>query len=112
MGDFFLLQMDDFFTEGLCFDNRKEGEGGSALWRSPILRRSAQASLAAWEWGKAKGRSPLEGNCGRSDPIIEAGAPSTCRELNPCCPKRSARPPGVVMVAPPEVPRNASRTQS
>jgi hypothetical protein len=26
-GDFFLLQMDDFFAEGLCFDNRKEGEG-------------------------------------------------------------------------------------
>ena len=29
MGDFFLAQMDDSFTEGLCFDNRKEGEGGA-----------------------------------------------------------------------------------
>jgi hypothetical protein len=27
MGDFFLLQMDDFFSEGMCFDNRKEGKG-------------------------------------------------------------------------------------
>ena len=27
MGDFFLRQMEDFFTEGLCFDNRQEGEG-------------------------------------------------------------------------------------
>jgi hypothetical protein len=43
MGDFFLLQTDDFFTENLCFDNRKEGEGGALGWRSPILRRAAQA---------------------------------------------------------------------
>ena len=26
--------------------------------------------------------------------MIEAGAPSTCRELNSCCPKRCARPTG------------------
>ena len=37
MGDFFLLQMDDFFTEGLCFDTSKEGEGGALGWRSPIV---------------------------------------------------------------------------
>jgi hypothetical protein len=42
MGDSFLLQMDDFFTEGLCFDTSKEGEGGALGWRSPILRRAAQ----------------------------------------------------------------------
>jgi hypothetical protein len=29
MGDFFLLQMDDFFSAGLCFDISKEGEGGA-----------------------------------------------------------------------------------
>jgi hypothetical protein len=34
---FFLLQMDDFFWEGLCFDNRTEGEGGALGRRSPIL---------------------------------------------------------------------------
>jgi hypothetical protein len=27
MGDFFLARMDDFFAEGVCFDNRQEGEG-------------------------------------------------------------------------------------
>ena len=40
MGDFFLLHMDDFFTEGLCFDISKEGEGGALGWRSPIVRRA------------------------------------------------------------------------
>jgi hypothetical protein len=29
MGDFFLAQMDDSFTEGVCFDTSKEGEGGA-----------------------------------------------------------------------------------
>ena len=34
MDDFFLLQVDDFFTEGVCFDNRKEGGvGGRARLR-------------------------------------------------------------------------------
>ena len=40
MGDFFLLQMDDSFTEDLCFDYRTEGEGGALGWRSPIVRRA------------------------------------------------------------------------
>jgi hypothetical protein len=40
MGDFFLLQMDDFFTEGVCFDTSKEGEGGASVGRSPIVRRA------------------------------------------------------------------------
>jgi hypothetical protein len=39
--------MDDFFTEDLCFDNRKEGEGGAPTQRSPILRMSAWAIRAA-----------------------------------------------------------------
>jgi hypothetical protein len=29
--------MGDFFTEGLCFDTTKEGEGGAPTPRSPIL---------------------------------------------------------------------------
>jgi hypothetical protein len=37
MGDFFLPQMDDFFADGVCFDNRKEGDGGALGGRSPIL---------------------------------------------------------------------------
>jgi hypothetical protein len=47
MGDFFLVQMDDVFAEGVCFDNRKEGEGGAPNRRSPILRRSVWAVRAA-----------------------------------------------------------------
>jgi hypothetical protein len=27
MGDFFVLQMDDTFTESVCFDTSKEGKG-------------------------------------------------------------------------------------
>src|SRR5215213_527797 len=37
MGDFFVRQMDDFFTEGLCFDTSWGGEGGAWGWRFPIL---------------------------------------------------------------------------
>src|SRR5918999_1287838 len=38
MGDFFLLQMGDFFAEAMCFDSRKEGKGGAPTPRSPIVR--------------------------------------------------------------------------
>jgi hypothetical protein len=47
MGDIFLLQMEDFFAEGVCFDTSKEGEGGAPTPRSPILRMSAWAIRAA-----------------------------------------------------------------
>ena len=46
MGYFFLLQLDDSFTEGVCFDNRKEGE-----------RRPHAPPFSAKD--KAKGRSPV-----------------------------------------------------
>jgi hypothetical protein len=64
MGGFFLAQMNDFFTEGLCFDNRKEGEGRAPGGRSPILCE-----------GQSEGPEPsrLES----SDPMREAGGPST-----------------------------------
>jgi hypothetical protein len=60
MGAFFLAQMDDFFTEGLCFDKRKEGEGGAPTPRSPILCEGPEPSR-------------LES----SDPMREAGGSST-----------------------------------
>jgi hypothetical protein len=47
MGDFFLLQMDDSLTEGLCFDISKEGEGG------------ADSTLPHCAKDKAKGRSKV-----------------------------------------------------
>ena len=46
MGDFFLPQMEDSFSLGVCFDIRKEGEGGAPGQRSPILRKAARAALA------------------------------------------------------------------
>jgi hypothetical protein len=48
MGDFFLLQMDDTFTESVCFDTSKEGKGE--------LRPRAPPYSAK---GKAKGRSAV-----------------------------------------------------
>jgi hypothetical protein len=48
MGDFFVLQMDDTFTESVCLDTSKEGKGE--------LRPHAPPYSAK---GKAKGRSPV-----------------------------------------------------
>ena len=45
-GDFFLLPMDDYFTEGLCFDTSKEGEGGAPTPRSPICEGQCRLALA------------------------------------------------------------------
>jgi hypothetical protein len=42
MGDFFVLQMDDFFAEGVCFDTSKKGGRVSA---KPTLPLSAKGSL-------------------------------------------------------------------
>src|SRR5215204_5565929 len=64
----------------------------------------AEGGLRASGRGKAKGRSKVD--CGNSDPMIEAGAPSTGKSLA-CVTKCCARPTGVVMVAPQTVPRNA-----
>src|SRR5829696_1452248 len=55
--------------------------------------------------GRAKSRSPAQGGCGSSDPMREAGVPSTGGWVVPA-------PPGVVMFAPPTAPRNAERAQS
>jgi hypothetical protein len=62
MGDFFLLQMGDLFTEGMCFDVHKEGRG-SVGWALPHCAK-----------GKAKGRSQADW---KLRPMIEAGTPST-----------------------------------
>jgi hypothetical protein len=64
MGDFFLLQMDDLFTEGVCFDNRTEGDGGP----SGGVPHSVKAS-AGWPGGVGPGQN--EGPEPRS-----VGAPS------------------------------------
>ena len=74
MGDFFLAQMGDFSTEDVCFDNPKEGKGERRL-HAPLF--------------SAKGRSLVVGS---SDPMREAGVPST-EGLLACFP-RCARPTG------------------
>src|SRR5215211_7348164 len=58
--------------------------------------------------GKSEGPEPS--SLESSDPMIEAGAPSTASLA--CGRSVVPTPPGVVMVAPHEVPRNAERTQS
>ena len=35
MGDFFVLQMDDFFAEGVCFDTSKKGGKGERQTDAP-----------------------------------------------------------------------------
>jgi hypothetical protein len=57
MGDFFLPQMDDFFTEGVCFDTSKEGKGERQPPAPPFPAK-----------GEAKGRSPVTCHRGSSDP--------------------------------------------
>jgi hypothetical protein len=39
MGNFFVPQMDDLFTEGVCFDTPKEGKGERRFGAPPFLRR-------------------------------------------------------------------------
>src|SRR5215203_1071248 len=71
----------------VVYAHTKDRDGGG-------LRGSAR--------GKAKGRSPVAWEL---RPMREAGVPSTGGWVVPA-------PPGVVMLAPPEVPRNAERAQS
>jgi hypothetical protein len=54
MGDFFLAQMDNCFTEGLCFDNRMEGEGERQANAPPFCEVPCRGSLAASGRGRSK----------------------------------------------------------
>jgi hypothetical protein len=72
------------------------------------LRRSAQAGPAAWDRGKAKGRSPVARGL---RPMIEAGGPSTSEFRDGPIRSVVPVPPTVVMVSPPQIPRNTSRAQ-
>ena len=54
MGDFFLLQMDDFFTEGLCFETSKEGKGERRIGAPPFCEVPRRGSLAASGRGRSK----------------------------------------------------------
>jgi hypothetical protein len=60
MGYFFLPQMDDSFTGGLCFDTPREGEGGAPTPRSPFSKGSAGLALRYRTGGKRKPEVPRE----------------------------------------------------
>ena len=47
MGDFFLPQVDDFFAEDLCFDNRAEGEGIAEAVRKRMGKSAARGIAKA-----------------------------------------------------------------
>jgi hypothetical protein len=56
MSDFFLLQMDDDFGGGVCFDNRQGGGRGASAWRSPFLLRAKRGPhQTRWETSAATG---------------------------------------------------------
>src|SRR5215204_1616854 len=61
--------------------------------------------LCARHRGQSEEPEPRTGGLWELRPYEEAGAPSTGGWVVPA-------PPGIVMVSPPEVPRNAERTQS
>jgi hypothetical protein len=82
MGDFFLLQLDDSFTEGVCFDNRKERE-----------RRPHAPPFSAKDKARRAG-APYPGRCGSSGPMREAGLPSTSGKWKSCVTECCARPTG------------------
>ena len=64
MGDFFLLQMDDSFTEGLCFDYHKVGKGDQHFRRPPF---SAKVSVGyPRNGGKARARTRRPRHQGRA----------------------------------------------
>ena len=64
MGDFSLVQMDDFFAEGgVCFDNRKEGEGEAPNRRSPSAWVSVGYSRSG---GTARARTRRPRHQGRA----------------------------------------------
>jgi len=75
------------------------------IMRQP--RGEAECVLRRLGRGKAKDRSPVVWEL---RPMIEAEAPST--EEATLVHRGGARPPGIVMLAPPEVLRNAERAQS
>ena len=54
MSEFFLPQMDDFFTEGVCFDTSKEGKGERRFGALPFCEAPHRGSLAASGRGRSK----------------------------------------------------------
>ena len=72
MGDFFVLQVDDSFTEGLCFDTTKEGEGGAPTPRSPILLRAKRGAAPKG------GNSAAKRHCKSRVPIVPVPVGCSC----------------------------------
>jgi hypothetical protein len=106
----------------LCNANSRPLEFGALAVASPYVAKlplqlvhaqqlSERSDKLSWGHIRAGQSEGPERSCLRnSGPMIDAGVPST-KELN-LYSRKCARPTGVVMVALPEVPRNASRAQS
>jgi len=60
MSDFFLAQMDESSTKGMCFDNRKEGKRDRRFGGPPFCEDQRRLAYAPSGRGKAKGRSQLD----------------------------------------------------
>ena len=65
MGDFFVAQMDDLFTEGVCFDTPKRGKGERRFGAPPFSAK-----------GRAKGQSSVTWAPWELRLMGETGAPS------------------------------------
>src|SRR5215207_9896441 len=84
MGDFFVPQMDDLFTEGCAFIPPRRGKGERRFGAPPFCE------------GKAKGQSPVTWAPWELRLMRESGAPST-EEVAGVLSKVCLPPPGVLM---------------
>ena len=70
MGDFFLRQMDDFFTEGVCFDTPQGGGRGSVGLALPhSLLRAKRRAAPKGDNSAAKGHCKRFYEPGRPGPM-------------------------------------------
>jgi len=53
--------MGDVLTEGVWFEDCKEGERGSALWRSPICEDQRRSALGHRDGAKRRVGAPYRG---------------------------------------------------
>ena len=79
------------------------GTGDSRV-ASPIIYKAQRRLALQYRFGTERRPESHGGVVGSSDPMIETGVPST--EEATLAHRVVPAPPGVVMVAPPEVPRN------
>jgi hypothetical protein len=101
MDDSFLLQMDDSFTEGVCFDTSKDGEGKRRPHAPPFSAK-----------GNAKGRSPVPWEVWEPRPYEISRFAEHIGKVEELCYRGDVpAPPEVVMLSPQTLMSNASMAQ-